>query len=341
MSERDALAGAPKTPCGKGVTAVTDMPISLSDLPPPPEGRTGWPWTEASSVQLSEAERARQWPLISIVTPSFNQGEFIEETIRSVLLQGYPNLEYVITDGGSTDQSVEIIKKYAPWLKHWSSESDEGITDALSKGFACSSGEVYGWMGTDDLFLKDGIWKIMRVREDNLDAVAWAGTSHTIARDGSFMCLRAPKVGDKHAFSCWGTDAFIDQPACLFSAEAFEKAGKFNLRFPMFMDVDLWMRLSDIGRIVATQEEIACTRMHAEMGSADLYGRETMVIALGTYNGAYKSARRELQLFVERSRRRYVERAERFDAIDTDYVLFLKYALVRTRKAFLQLFDKK
>src|SRR5512135_2800193 len=108
----------------------------LAELPPPPPGKTGFPWT----VDTPALPNDRALPRISIVTPSFNQAQYLEETIRSILLQGYPNLQYSIIDGGSTDGSIDIIRKYERWLAYWVSEPDRGQADAINKGFHSSDG---------------------------------------------------------------------------------------------------------------------------------------------------------------------------------------------------------
>jgi len=118
----------------------------LDDLPPPPPGATGWPWTEDTAGHSASDNIVEDWPRISIVTPSFNQGHFIEETIRSVLLQGYPDIEYFVIDGGSTDETVSIIEKYAPWLAHWESQPDRGQSHAINKGLNRSSGEIVAYI---------------------------------------------------------------------------------------------------------------------------------------------------------------------------------------------------
>ena len=130
---------------------------TLTDLPDPPRARIGWPWTEESDRLPDSMPDGRLWPRVSIVTSSYNQGRFIEETIRSVLLQGYPNLEYIIMDGGSTDNSLEIIKKYEPWLSYWVSEPDRGQSDAINEGFGKSTGEVMAWLNSDDIYVRGTI----------------------------------------------------------------------------------------------------------------------------------------------------------------------------------------
>src|SRR5262249_28017307 len=108
----------------------------LSDLPRPLRDKTGWPWTVESAPAAERLPNGAAWPKISIVTPSYNQGQFIEETIRSVLLQRYPNLEYIVTDGGSKDNTLDILRKYEHFIDFWTSTPDKGQADAINKGFA-------------------------------------------------------------------------------------------------------------------------------------------------------------------------------------------------------------
>lgn len=134
--------------------------FSLTDLPSPPPGKTGWPWTEESSEIMEETPDSFEYPRISIVTSNYNYGHFLEETIRSVLLQGYPNLEYIIIDAGSTDNSLEIIEKYAPWLAYYVSEKDKGQSDGINKGFYQATGKIYAWLNSDDIFCPNTLLEI-------------------------------------------------------------------------------------------------------------------------------------------------------------------------------------
>jgi glycosyltransferase involved in cell wall biosynthesis len=127
------------------------------------------------------------WPRVSIVTASLNQGRFIEETIRSVLLQGYPNLEYIVLDGGSSDNTVEIVKRYAAWLVHWVSEPDLGQSDAINKGFQRAKGEILAWLNADDIYCP----RAVRIEVDFLNthpdvSVVYGGAS-LIDRDGRIV----------------------------------------------------------------------------------------------------------------------------------------------------------
>lgn len=130
----------------------------LTQLPPPPPDKTGWPWTEETNPLIYDAKI--NWPKLTIVTPSYNQDQFLEQTIRSVLLQNYPNLEYIVIDGGSTDTSRSIIEKYTPWISYWQSETDRGQSHAINLGFSLASGTYYSWINSDDYYLKGVFHKV-------------------------------------------------------------------------------------------------------------------------------------------------------------------------------------
>lgn len=207
---------------------------TLAELPPPPPGKTGWPWTEESPALPDMMPDGTPWPRVSIVTPSYNQGQFIEETIRSVLLQGYPNLEYIIMDGGSTDESVEIIRKYEPWLAKWVSEKDRGQADAINKGFARATGEIFAWLNSDDVYEP-------RALQTGTKYLAWFSDCEMVYGTGWFI----DASGNKTRPCTWVgpfdrqllvTKDFILQPASFWRRGVWERTGGLDLTYHWGLD---------------------------------------------------------------------------------------------------------
>ncbi len=145
----------------------------LSQLPIPPVDKHGWPWAETSPVLPPRMSDGSPWPRITVVTPSYRQGRYLEETLRSVLLQNYPNLEYFVIDGGSEDESQSIIQRYAPWLSYWVSEKDSGQAHAINKGLQRATGEIFNWINSDDLLMPGALAVIAQsFAETQADVVA-------------------------------------------------------------------------------------------------------------------------------------------------------------------------
>ncbi len=149
-----------------------------ADYPTLPINKTGWLWDIEIPQFPPTMPDGSLWPKISIVTPSFNQVEYIEETIRSVICQGYPNLEYIIIDGVSTDGSVEIIKKYEDYLTYWVSEPDRGQAHAINKGILKITGDIFGWINSDDLLLPNSLSKVAKTYQDNQDKILLGDIIH-------------------------------------------------------------------------------------------------------------------------------------------------------------------
>lgn len=168
---------------------------SLNELPPPPAGKTGWPWTEASPALPERMPSGDEWPRISIVTPNYNYGHFLEETIRSILLQGYPDIQYIITDGMSVDNSVEVIKKYEKWLDYWVSEKDKGQTNAINKGLRRCRGEIFNWINSDDQLFPGALFEIARLwnKHQHPDMLVGNGMSFEVA-SGKELYRVQPKI---------------------------------------------------------------------------------------------------------------------------------------------------
>jgi glycosyltransferase involved in cell wall biosynthesis len=216
---------------------------TLSDLPKPPSGRTGWPWTEESNRLPSRGPEGGSWPRLSVITPSFNQGQFIEETIRSILLQGYPNLEYFLMDGGSTDGSVEIIEKYSPWLSYWVSQSDHGQSDAINRGLMLASGDFATWINSDDLLSKNALVEHASRIGFAPDTV-YVGNCFYIDKTGKVLSLYRGTVQSLEDLvrvkTIWFAGGHIVQPEVMFPRELYLTVGGLDCNMHFAMDFDLW-----------------------------------------------------------------------------------------------------
>lgn len=162
------------------------------DFPAPSAGHIGWPWAADAPARPRTDPADRHWPRISVVTPSYNQAGFLEATLRSVLLQGYPDLELIVIDGGSTDGSVDILRQYFPWLTYCCSEPDRGQSHAINKGFARATGEILAWLNSDDLYYPGAIWRAAEaMTESGSDIVIGAMDKVAMSSDGPRLVQRS------------------------------------------------------------------------------------------------------------------------------------------------------
>ena len=212
----------------------------LNEIPSPPPGNTGWPWTEESK-QLSNLMPDRSfWPRVTIVTPSYNQGQFIEETIRSVLLQNYPNLEYIIIDGGSKDNSLDIIRKYEQWLTYWVSEPDRGQASAINKGFRVGSGQIMAWLNSDDCYIQGSVSHIVSYFESNSSAQIVSGFRRTINHMTETKSRVSHLRPDRYSLS---RSCYIAQEATFWRRSVWETVGELDETYQYALDYDLWQRM--------------------------------------------------------------------------------------------------
>jgi glycosyltransferase involved in cell wall biosynthesis len=231
------------------------------------------------------------WPLISIVTPSFNQAQFIEGTIRSILLQGYPGLEYIIIDGASTDNSVEIIKRYEPWLTYWVSEPDRGQSHAINKGFAHCTGELVNWINTDDRLLLGALQAIVMTAVKHPNAPAYVGSGKVVDTQGNVLRVDEPRGLRRTALGDWRKNG-IWQPACFFRKSDLDRfGGTVNENLFVCFDLDLWLCLSTAGDFVRVKQTIAEITVHPDAKTQKEIGRMLVeLVVVQAKNGFLEKA---------------------------------------------------
>jgi glycosyltransferase involved in cell wall biosynthesis len=233
---------------------------NLAELPQPAIEKRGWPWTEKSRGVPDLMPNGKPFPRISIVTPSYNQGAFLEETIRSVLLQGYPDLEYIVIDGGSTDESVEIIRKYERWLTYWISEPDQGQSDAINKGWRRCTGDMIAWLNSDDYYAPNALEHVAGVFVSNASPdlvygeISIADSQRTCAMSFKYRANRERMLAEL---------AMPPQPASFFQRATVRSVGWLDPSLRYVMDFALMLKvLANATHIVYVPSVLAVFRYH-------------------------------------------------------------------------------
>jgi glycosyltransferase involved in cell wall biosynthesis len=215
-------------------------------------------------------------PLVSIVTPSYNQASFLRYTLRSVLEQDYPAIEYIVVDGGSDDGSVEIVQEYAAKLAWWTSEKDAGQADAIGKGMARARGEIVAWLNSDDIYLPGTVSRAVAAFRENPQANLIFGDAITIDGDGRPL--------NALVFQNWGlidllAFRIICQPAVFMRRWVYEKSGGLDRNYHYMLDHFLWIQIARLGSIQHNPGFWAAARQHASaknVSQAPGFGMETL-----------------------------------------------------------------
>jgi len=216
--------------------------------------------------------------IVSIITPSYNQAKYLEQTITSVLEQSYPSIEYIVVDGKSKDNSIDIIKKYADKLAYWVSEKDKGQADAINKGFSRATGEIIAWLNSDDYYLPGAVQAVVKVFEENPDIVLVYGNMLAVNEHGvtfNTMNYRQLTLKDLLCFN------IIGQPAVFMRRSALQQTSGLDATFHFLLDHLLWIQIAKQGKILHVNQTWAAARYHAEaknVSKAAEFGREAFRI---------------------------------------------------------------
>ncbi len=247
-------------------------------------------------------------PLVTIVTPSYNQARFLEQTMRSVLEQDYLNIEYMVVDGGSTDGSVDIIKKYSNRLKWWVSEKDNGQAEAINKGFARANGEIIAWVNSDDYYMPGTVSSAVKALSDHPEAGFVYGKVQVVDKD--------EKILNKLSYGNWGLKDLlsfhiIGQPAVFMRRDLLEKVGYLDQTYHCLLDHHLWIRLAEQSGMAYIPSLWASAHYHEDcknLAIASEFGKEAKRMV------QWMQASPQFHDLFEQNRKLILAGAERFDA---------------------------
>jgi len=204
-------------------------------------------------------------PNITIITPSLNQGKYIEETIKSVLDQDYDDVEYIVVDGGSNDGTIDVLKKYGSQLE-WISEPDDGQADAINKGFRMAKGDIISWINSDDVLIPGALEKVAAFFRQNPQTDMIYGKSNFIDSAGKTVGTYPTEPFDYERLAVFN---FISQPSVFFKRDVFEKVGGLDARLQFSFDLDFWLKIGKTYPVEYLEEFLSCYRLHPESKTVD------------------------------------------------------------------------
>jgi glycosyltransferase involved in cell wall biosynthesis len=240
---------------------------TLQELPTPTEEHVGWPWSSECVWPVTDAMP----PRISVITPSYCQGSFIERTIRSVLLQGYPNLEYIVIDGNSTDGTRAVLERYSAFIDYWISEKDRGQSHAINKGLATATGEILCWLNSDDWFLPGTLHVVGTLLAANTGNFALVGNVVRTHADGSPPVRLLGRYQDRLRLLQFWKGYQMHQPAIFWRREVVQRVGLVDESLHLIMDFDYWVRISEHFDFLNVDLDLACTHYHDAAKTGDGY----------------------------------------------------------------------
>lgn len=230
------------------------------------------PKTKTKAVAFRHTARSG-WPLISVVTPSYNQGEFLERTIHSVLSQDYPYVEYIVIDGGSTDGSKKILKKYSKRLAYWHSKKDNGQSDAINMGFAKATGDILCWLNSDDVYMAGALRLVASAFKANKEIQWLSALPATITTDNYVNYVAQPpwyvQSLLRQGLYIQSALGFVMQEGTFWRRSLWSAANSHLKDVPYSMDWDLWKRFAQHSNLVLVQGLLAAYRLNPNRKNND------------------------------------------------------------------------
>lgn len=226
----------------------------LDKLPRSAENKEHWTWKKEVAPDIYKS--ITNWPRLTIVTPSYNQGRFIEETIRSVLLQNYPNLEYIVVDGGSTDDTKSILEKYSRWISYWCSEKDNGQSHAINKGFSLASGDYLAWINSDDYYLENTFLNVISTFLKTRSKFVYGYGFNFKYPEKEYSLIKVPVILDSLL-----RFPNLVQPSCFWSADIHQPVWE---ELHCSLDFELWLRMINGVKKTLIRQPLSVTNVHQD-----------------------------------------------------------------------------